>query len=330
MPEANLILKEIQKANSILLHCHPSPDPDSVGSSLAMKFALESLGKKVTLIKGDSEIPEAFMHFPGARQIVGKSFGEIDLKEFDLFIIQDSGSPEMISRKDTPIFPLSTKTIVIDHHASNKGYADINLIDPTSPSVTCILYQLFKEWNVKITRDIAANLFIGLYTDTGGFRYAVTDYRIFEAVTDLVKICPNYAEIIFKMENSQEKESIYGQALALNSIKTFCNDHLVISVVSLADLSKSNVSPDAISQGHIASILKSVIGWDIAVSIVEVEAGKIKVSFRTRDAKKYDVSKLATELGGGGHIAAAGAVLSMSLDEALKKVVETAKILYNL
>src|SRR3989344_9571766 len=91
---APLIFNEIKKANSILLHCHPSPDPDSVGSVLAMKFALESLGKKVTVIQGDSEIPQAFMHFPGAGDIVQKSFDEMDLKEFDLFIILDSGSPE--------------------------------------------------------------------------------------------------------------------------------------------------------------------------------------------------------------------------------------------
>src|SRR3954463_13074656 len=100
--KAPVILAEIEKASSILLHCHPSPDPDSVGSALAMKFALEQLGKKVTVIRGDSEIPQAFMHFPGAGDIQSKSFGEVDLKNFDLFIIQDSGSPEMISRLNLP------------------------------------------------------------------------------------------------------------------------------------------------------------------------------------------------------------------------------------
>src|SRR3989344_3205155 len=92
------ILSHIEKANSILLHCHPSPDPDSVGSVLAMKCALEQMGKKATVIKGDSDIPQAFMHFPGADTIVKKNFGEVDLKNFDLFIILDSASPEMISR----------------------------------------------------------------------------------------------------------------------------------------------------------------------------------------------------------------------------------------
>ena len=62
--KAPLILAEIKKAKHILLHCHPSPDPDSVGSALAMKFAIEQLDREVTLIKGDSDIPETFV-FPG-------------------------------------------------------------------------------------------------------------------------------------------------------------------------------------------------------------------------------------------------------------------------
>jgi len=73
-----LILAEINKAESVLLYCHPSPDPDSVCSALAMKLVLQQLGKKTAIIKGDSEIPEAFMHFPGAKEIIMKSYWEID------------------------------------------------------------------------------------------------------------------------------------------------------------------------------------------------------------------------------------------------------------
>jgi phosphoesterase RecJ-like protein len=330
IPQASKILKAIKKSKRILLHCHPSPDPDSVGSALAMKYALEQLGKKVTIIQGDSEIPQAFMHFPGVGGIEKKSFSEVDLTKFDLFIIQDSGSPEMISRKNKPTFPLPIRTIVIDHHDSNKAYADINLIDAPAPSVTYILYKLFQEWNIKITPEIAANLFIGLYTDTGGFKYSVTGGNALTMAAELAHVFPAYPKLVFEMENSHEKEEIYVQAIALHSIQTFHNDHLAVSAVSKKSLDEKGVSAEALSQGYIASILKSVIGWDVAVCMVEVEAGTIKMSFRTRDAEKYDVSKLAVALGGGGHKGAAGAVLTMPLSEAVEKVVETTKKLYNL
>ncbi len=324
------ILDEINKSKSILLHCHPSPDPDSMGSALAMKFALEGLNKKVTVIKGDSEIPQAFMHFPGAKDILQKNFGEINIEDFDLFIILDSSTREMISGIKTPIFPLSIKSIVIDHHLTNTKYGDINFVDSDYPATSQMLFDLFKEWNIKIDYSIALNLFMGIYTDTGGFKYQLTDYRTLEIVSELAKIAPDYHKTIFIMENSENKESIYFKALALNSIKTYFNDNIAVSMVSNDDLKSKNIDINLISVHDVSNILKSVIGWNIGISMVEVKPNIVKISLRTRDSDKYNVSLLAKALGGGGHTAAAGAVLSMPLEQALSKVVETAKLLYNL
>jgi phosphoesterase RecJ-like protein len=77
-----------------------------------------------------------------------------------------------------------------------------------------------------------------------------------------------------------------------------------------------------------ANRLKSVIGWNIGVIMIETEPGKVKVSMRSRDPELYDVSKLAVALGGGGHRAAAGIKLSMSLDEARVAIVAKAGELY--
>src|SRR3989344_6216820 len=215
--KASVILAEIKKAKSILLHCHPMPDPDSTGSALAMKFALEQMGKKVTLIQGDSDIPKGFLHFPGVLTITQKKFSEIDHSEFELFVSIDSGSLNMISQEKPPTLPLPIRTIVIDHHSTNQNYGDLNLVDTSSPAAAFIMFQLFKLWNITITHDIAINLFMGIYTDTGGFRYSPTDYRVIEAAAELARIAPDYIETIFTMENSQSKEALYFQALALSS-----------------------------------------------------------------------------------------------------------------
>ena len=185
LEKAPVILAEIRKANNILLHCHPSPDPDSVGSALAMKFALEQLGKKATVIKGDSEIPQAFMHFPGAKDIVQKNFFEVDLKDFDLFIAVDAGGLVTVSRKGEVVFPPTLKVIVIDHHQTNGGYGSINLIEPNYPANCQILFDLFKLWNVKLDASIAANLFIGIYTDTGSFKFAGVNHYTFDVARQL-------------------------------------------------------------------------------------------------------------------------------------------------
>ncbi len=328
--ESKQILEEIKKANRILLHCHPMPDPDSVCSALAMKFALESLGKQVTVIKGDSDIPEAFMHFPGAHDIVKKNFHEINQDDFDSFIVLDSASTVMISMKNTPVFPLSIKTISIDHHPTHTRFADINLVDDSSPATAFILFNLLKELKIKINHDIAVNLLIGMYTDTGGFKYTLCDYRILESAGELARIAPDYTKAIFIMENSENKDSLYFQGLALNSIKTYCNDNLVISSVSYESLKEKNININLISSHTVANLLKSVIGWNIGISMVEIESNRVKISCRTRDSDKYNVSILAKTFDGGGHKSASGATLNMPLEQAVSKVVETAKVLYNL
>ncbi len=328
--KAPLILAEIKKAKSILLHCHPSPDPDSVGSALAMKFALESLGKKATVIRGDSEIPQAFMHFPGADEIVPKNFGEVDLKEFDLFIIQDSGSTEMMSRWKKISFPLPIRTVVIDHHPSNPSYADLNLVEPAYPAVAQILFDLFTLWDVKLTPEIAANLFIGMYTDTGGFKYTGTTGHSFAIASELVKAFPDFPRLISEMENSNTPETLAFEGLALDSIETFLGGALGLSVVSNSVLKSKAIPPLEISGAHVSTKLRTVAQWRVSGTLIEIEPEQIKMSFRSKDGDKYDVSKLAVALGGGGHKAAAGATLNMPLDEAKRQVVAKAKELYNL
>ncbi len=325
------VLEYINNSKSILLHCHPSPDPDSVGSVLAMKFALESINKKVTVIKGDSDLPEAFGHFPGFNDILKKNYFEIDKQDFDLFLILDSGSINMVSMKNEVRFE-NIKTVVIDHHFSNKGFGDFSLIDSSYTSTAEMLFDIFKCWNIDINHDIAVNLFVGMYTDTGGFKYEAVTINTYEIATNLVRIAPDFHKYIFKMENSNLPEDIRFQGLALSSISNYLNDNIAISAIPFVKLKENNLIDinQKISLHSISNMLKSVIGWNIGISMIELEPDVVKISFRTRDSDVFDVSKIAVALGGGGHKAASGATLKMSCEQAIKKVVETAKIIYNL
>lgn len=327
--KAPLILAEIKKAKSILLHCHPSPDPDSVGSALAMKFALEQLGKKATVIKGDSEIPQAFMHFPGAKDIVQKNFFEIDHHDYDLFIIVDS-SMDRVSRIKQVEFPPTMTIINIDHHGTNQGCGLIDIIDSSYPATAQLLFDIFKEMNIKTTADIAANLFIGIYTDTGGFRYEGTTARTFEIASVLADIIPKFPEMIAKMENSSTLNDLIFTGIALSRIENISSNRVAVSIVPYSFIKEKNILEVSISAGSISSILRKAGEFDIVGALIEEKPNKVKLSFRTKDANTYDVSKLAVALGGGGHKAAAGASLDMPLEDAKRIVVEKIKELYNL
>ncbi|MCX6718954.1 MAG: DHHA1 domain-containing protein, partial [Candidatus Taylorbacteria bacterium] len=242
----------------------------------------------------------------------------------------DTGGLEMISNKGEIAFPDSLNTIVIDHHASNKGFGKMNLIDISSSSAAFVVFQLIKEWNVGLTRDMALNLFTGMYTDSGGFKYSPTDFRVLEAAAECAKVAPDYVDTIFTLENSSTKEALYFKALALNSVETFCNDSIAIASVSNEELTRKHITSEIISGSDIANALKAVIGWNIGILMTEIEPGKVKISMRSRDSKAYDVSLLAVSLGGGGHKAAAATCIKANIKEAKEQVVAKIKELYNL
>jgi phosphoesterase RecJ-like protein len=296
-----------------------------------MKFALEQMGKKATVIRGDSDIPQAFMHFPGADSIVLKNFFEVDLKEFDLFIVQDSSSLDRVSNLKEMQIPSSLPTIVIDHHISNPSFGTIlNLVDSSYPATALILFDLFKIWKVKITPEIAADLFIGAYTDTGGFKYGGVTSLVLAAASELAEVYPLFPNLIATMENSRKPDEVMSLGLMLSNTKTFLGGRLAIASISMEEIKSRNMNVGDLSTSWASSVLRSVIGWDIDACCVEISEGTVKASFRTRDSEKFDLSKLAAALGGGGHKAAAGATLTMPLPQAIEKIVQTAKEIYNI
>ena len=328
---AKKIQKSIKDSKNVLLHCHPYPDPDSIGSVLAMKRYLVSIGKNVTAIIGDSDYPSNMIeNFPIEKEIEKKSFSDVNLEDFDLFIILDSSSTTQISRKGEVVFPKHLKTIVIDHHKTNIGFGDINLVDEHSASTTQVLYKLFNEWSVEIDKDLALYLFIGIYADTGGFKYPLTSSETFKIATELVSICPNYHKAVFDLENSKREVEIEMMGLALSNIKKHFNGKVVLTVIPYQIIKERNISKEDGTEGLVPEILRSVKGWDIVGSLVETREGVTAVSLRTRDEKKYDVGMIAKNvgIGGGGHAAAAGTTVMKDAYGAEKELVEFIERMY--
>jgi phosphoesterase RecJ-like protein len=328
---AKEIRDSIKNSKNVLLHCHPSPDPDSIGSVLAMKKYLVSIGKNVTAIIGDSDYPSSMIeNFPIEKEIEKKSFSDVNLEDFDLFIILDSSSTTQISRKGEVVFPKHLKTIVIDHHKTNIGFGDINFVDEHSASTTQVLYKLFKEWSVEIDKDLALYLFIGIYGDTGGFQYTLTSPETFRIATELVSVCPNYHRAVFNLENNKREIEIEMMGLALSNIKKCFNGKVVLTVIPYQIIKERNISKEDATEGLVPEILRSVKGWDIVGSLVETREGVTAVSLRTRDEKKYDVGMIAKNvgIGGGGHAAAAGTTVMKDAYGAEKELVEFIERMY--
>ncbi|KKQ49582.1 MAG: Phosphoesterase domain-containing protein [Candidatus Shapirobacteria bacterium GW2011_GWE1_38_10] len=315
------IKSAIDKSRHVLLHLHPGPDADSVGSVLAFFHYLKSINKDVTLISGDSNLSPNLMTLPGADQILSKNYFDIEVKDYDLFIILDSSETRQISKLKKVVFPKALNTIVVDHHASNTGFGQINLIDKTSPATCQILFELFTELKIKITSEIATCLFAGIYADSGGFKYSSTSSKTFSICAKLTKIAPNFSQTIFNLENNDRPERPKLLGLHLNNIKTYFNYRVAISALPQKLVYKNNLNSDDSVNSEIANTLKSVVGWEIGISMIEAGKNKVKVSFRTRDSEKFDVAAIASATGfGGGHMAAAGALIPQPLTKAKRLV----------
>ncbi len=312
------ILEAIKKSNKILLHCHPYPDPDSVGSVLAIAAVLKKLGRDVTPIIGDTEYPQSLLGLPNHDWIQPKNYTQIEPNNFDLFLILDSSSPSQITQLTEIEFSNNMNTIVIDHHATNSKFGKLNLVEPTYSSTSQILYELFKLWKVEISPDIAVCLFIGIFADTGGFKYPNSTPEALQMASELAKINPNYHKLIFDLENNKKPIEVEMIGLALSSIEKYFSDHVVLSVIPYEEIKKRNLSKSDAMEGLVASLLKAVVGWNLVASLVEAEPNVVTVSLRTRDENKFDVSKIAKTVGekGGGHKGAAGTTIIKPLDEA--------------
>jgi phosphoesterase RecJ-like protein len=171
---------------------------------------------------------------------------------------------------------------------------------------------------------------MGIYADTGGFKYSGVNSHTYEVAAKLVKSIPDVSKLIMNMEFSNTRGLLDFEAAALSKIEVIGSGQFAISTVPYSVLKEKNIPATDARTSEVSSFMLTVAEWQVTASVAELQPIVIKFSFRSKDIDKYDVAKLTALLGGGGHRAAAGLILKMPLEEAKKLVVSKAKELYNL
>ena len=320
------VLAAIKSAKRILLHCHPRADADSVAGVLALKAALEGLGKTVTAIRGDTPLPEYLAVLPDFAAIQSKNYFEIDPTEFDLFIILDAGQPERISELQPVVFPPTLRTVVIDHHVTATRFGEINLTEPRAAATCELLAELFNIWRLTLTPEIALCLWAGLWGDTGGFHHPNVTPNALAVAARLVAAAgqPRLSHLIAALEGGLTLGQWRFVGLALTRAETLFDGRALLAVLPNDALTGANLVPEDFYGGGAAAMLKNTREILVAAVLTEEAPGKFKVSFRSRDGERFDVSQAAARLGGGGHRAAAGATfVAASAPEARERVINT-------
>lgn len=319
--QSKQILDEIMKAQNILINIHRNPDLDSIGSSTAMCQALINMGKKVTLAC-PNEIPENFKFLKGANKVEKIDYSNFKnftnfINSFDLFLILDSGSYDVVTGSKEIKLP-DIKKIIIDHHQTNdwNNYL-LRLLNIEASSTSEIIFQMFLDWKIKIDSEMATSIFAGIAGDTVFFKYEKNANKTFNIAVELLELGADKNKIVEQSFDSLDFDLV--MTLGEFLIKMEKGNDFVYSIIDNKTFKKYGAHQGA--RETMANLFaRSIKGYDFGIMAVEYEKDKFAVSFRSK--KHTDVSVLAKKFGGGGHKNAAGATIYGNIDQVIKKIKE--------
>ena len=288
------VLEILRLRDNFLVTSHISPDGDSIGSELALALALQSLGKRVTIINHDP-IPGRYTALPGTGMIRVASALDTD---YGAAILLECGS------RDRPgLAGLDRQfTINIDHHESTSPYGDANWIEPQAAAVGEMIYKLAKALGVSITPEIATNVYVAVLTDTGSFQFSSTTAETFRLAAELADQGIDVASIARAVFYSNPLKKVNMMRLMLNRLQVGESGHLVWVALTQQDMIHHDCVEEDVE--GLVNFPLTIVGVDLVVFVRELADGTFRVSFRSK--VHPDVSRIAIEFGGGGHRHAAG------------------------
>lgn len=299
----------IDQAGKIVILGHVNPDGDCVGSCLAVYNYIKEWDSSRTVTVRLERVPSKFSYLSGFDAIETEA-GE---ETYDLCICLDSSDEERLGDFKS-CFDRSAKTICIDHHITNRGYAQENVIDGHASSACEVVYGQLDE--SRISKRVAECIYTGIIHDTGVFKYSNTSRKTMEIAGRMMEKGIDFGTIIdgsfYKKTYMQSQ--ILGRAL-LESI-TFLDGRCIFSVVRKKDMDFYGVEKSDLD--GIVDQLRVIDGIECAIFLYETGIHQFKVSLRSNSI--VDVSRIAAYFGGGGHVRAAGCTMSGSVHDVVNNL----------
>lgn len=311
-----LAAQTIQEEEKFLVLTHVNPDGDALGSSWATTLALRQLGKNV------------YLHHPvnpGHRSLEGcwQPSPPKDAKE-RVAIILDTNNIERMAYDNN--IKDCLKTIVIDHHATNEEFGDVNLVDAKAMACAQVLPSLFDLLEVDITEEIAKSLYVGLITDIDQFSQMTITPEAKAILTRLEKISPKLRDVKEQLHSYPDSWQQYAGLAQQRAY--FAAQGAYVSILTQKDLVTTRIDEVDIQEAT-AVALKRLFGVpaEFYILIYQRYDGRYFASLRS-SIDQLDVGRIAVDFGGGGHNRSAGFQLVKSPQETLKALCVTYRQLH--
>jgi bifunctional oligoribonuclease and PAP phosphatase NrnA len=309
--ETDSVADAIRDHDRFLVTTHENPDGDALGSLLAMKLALDQLGKdSVMYLTGEAPLPREYHWMP---------FEDLRRRPPDdastrVLLALDCANESRLG-PDPEVLVSAPLVVNVDHHHDNSRFGGINLVVADASSTGEVLRDVFRALDVDLTPELAEALYIALVTDTGRFQYANTTPKALRLAAELVEAGADVHKIFQGVYESLQFAKLKLLARALERAQVYEGGRLVVSYL-LRDDFKEVGAAEPYSEG-IIDYLRAVEGADMAALIREPprDAAIRRVSLRS-SSDEIDVSEIARRSGdGGGHRQAAGFSSEASIDE---------------
>ena len=299
-----------RKAKRMALIAHVSPDGYTVGATLALRLAFLSLGKAVDVVC-DGDVPRSMQFLPGFDAFLKPDQAQ---GPYDTAIAVDVSDRSLLGKSET-VFDSAQVRMVIDHHATNPAYGDVNFIRGGESACCLLAYEVILALGVPMDVPMGTCLMTGLSTDTGHFQYPCTTEAALACAAHLRGLGVDISYITRMMYRTQPMERVKITRIAYDRMRFELGGQ-----VGVIELTRQDFEETGCTFGQADGLVNRALeveGVRMAVLASERDEG-IKMSLRA--VEPDTVNDIAQRFGGGGHAQAAGCTIHAPLDEAVRMV----------
>jgi len=310
----------IDQHDRFLITTHNYLDGDAIGSELAMRELLTARGKQVCIVNPGPVPPRYRFLDPEESILTCEPEGPDEgTGEVDAVIILDTGAWSQLGNMADFIRHTSATKAVLDHHVEqDDGLGAELFVDSSAEATGSMVFEAFEQFEMPLNEPAATALFVAVAMDTGWFKFEKTTGRTFRIAARLAEAGADAFALHLELNMSNRPQRLRLLGHLLDSLEVGCGGRLVHACIRREDFEQTGARLDETED--LIQHLQSIRGVEVAVLLIQKPGGEVKASFRSH--RLVDCSVLASSFGGGGHRAASGATLEMSVEDARQTVLE--------
>lgn len=312
----------IRESKNIVVTTHKSPDGDAVGSSLALSFFLQKIGKNATVITPDN-FPDFLKWMPRINDVVIYNEQQKKVQEAindaDLVFCLDYNDLNRIGNLKDELLDNPVTKIVIDHHQEPTDFADKYFVDVNACSTAQLVYEFLEQLNEldKLDKATAECLYVGIMTDTGSFKFPSTSAKTHRIIAHLIELGVNNSKIHENVYDNYSEHRLRLMGYSLTSkLKIFKEYNTAV-----IGLTQKELDEYSYQTGDTEGLVNYPLSIkEIKFSILVTEKnGLVKMSFRSQGNFPANIFA-KNHFNGGGHINAAGGISNCSVEETISLI----------